>query len=36
MKNTPGNMCQVFVPSAEMLAEPIKFDHSQVIEFMVM
>ena len=28
-KNTSGNMCQVFVPSAGMLAEPIKFQHSK-------
>ena len=27
-KNTSGNMCQVFVPSAGMLAEPIKFERS--------
>ena len=28
-KNTSGKMCKVFVPSARMLAEPIKFEHSK-------
>ena len=28
-KNTPGKMCRVFVLSAGMLAEPIKFEHSK-------
>ena len=28
-KNTSGKMCKVFVPSAGMLAEPIKFEHSK-------
>ena len=28
-KNTSGKMCTVFVPSAGMLAEPIKFEHSK-------
>ena len=28
-KNTSGKMCKVFIPSAGMLAEPIKFEHSK-------
>ena len=28
-KNTSGKMCKVFVPSAGMLAELIKFEHSK-------
>ena len=28
-KNTSGKMCKVFVPSAGMLAEPMKFEHSK-------
>ena len=28
-KNTSGEMCKVFVPSAGMLAEPMKFEHSK-------
>ena len=28
-KNTSGKMCKVFVPSAGMLAGPIKFEHSK-------
>ena len=28
-KNTSGKMCRVFVPSAGMLAEPMKFEHSK-------
>ena len=28
-KNTSGKMCQVFVPSAGLLAGPIKFEHSK-------
>ena len=28
-----GKMCKVFVPSAGMLAEPIKFEHFKVIEY---
>ena len=27
--NTSGKMCKVFIPSAGMLAEPIKFEHSK-------
>ena len=28
-KNTSGKMCKVIVPSAGMLAEPMKFQHSK-------
>ena len=28
-KNTSGKMCKVFVPSAGMLAVPIKLEHSK-------
>ena len=28
-KNTSGNMCQAFVPSARVFADPIKFQHSK-------